>query len=55
MMKKFMLCHFKFNVFKKGKNIHNTGIVDRDAELSYIKNHSPIVAKIEGRIINVEQ
>ena len=42
-----------YNIFKQGKNIHDTGIIDREVELSYLRSHSPIVAKKEGRIVAV--
>ena len=42
-----------FNVFTHGKDICDTGIVDRDAEIMYLKKYPKITAKIEGRIINL--
>ncbi|MFH1541200.1 MAG: 5'-nucleotidase C-terminal domain-containing protein [Elusimicrobiota bacterium] len=43
----------KFNIFKHGKEICDTGIIDRDAQALYVKKYSPIKAQIEGRIVNV--
>ena len=42
-----------FSTFRKGREIVNTGIIDRDAVVAYFKNHSPVKAQIEGRIINI--
>ncbi|MDD5687713.1 MAG: bifunctional UDP-sugar hydrolase/5'-nucleotidase [Elusimicrobia bacterium] len=42
-----------FSVFKKGKNTHDTGIIDTEAQIQFVKSHSPIKAQVEGRIENI--
>lgn len=42
-----------FVTFKDGKNIEDTRMTLRDLEVEFIKKHSPISSKIEGRIVNL--
>ncbi len=42
-----------FNIFKQGKEIRDTGIIDRDAQLLFVKKYSPLKAQIENRMINI--
>lgn len=42
-----------FVTFKDGKNIKDTMMTLRDLEVEFIKKHSPISSKIEGRIVNL--
>jgi len=42
-----------FNIFKQGKEIRDTGIIDRDAQLLFVKKYSPLKAQLEGRMINI--
>lgn len=44
-----------FKTFLEGKEIEDTGIKLRDAEVDYFKTNSPVKAEIEGRIIDVNQ
>ncbi|MFA5780081.1 MAG: bifunctional UDP-sugar hydrolase/5'-nucleotidase [Elusimicrobiota bacterium] len=42
-----------FNIFKQGKEIRDTGIIDRDAQLLFVKKYSPLKAQIENRMVNI--
>ncbi|MBI5573149.1 MAG: bifunctional metallophosphatase/5'-nucleotidase [Elusimicrobia bacterium] len=42
-----------FNIFKQGKEIRDTGIIDRDAQLLFVKKYSPLKAQLEGRMVNI--
>ncbi|MEW6556406.1 MAG: 5'-nucleotidase C-terminal domain-containing protein [Elusimicrobiota bacterium] len=42
-----------FDTFKKGKEIRDTGIIDRDAQIQFVKSYSPIKAQLESRIVNI--
>lgn len=42
-----------FNTFKQGKEIRDTGIIDRDAQLLFVKKYSPVKAELENRMVNV--
>lgn len=42
-----------FDVFSKGENKEELEVFLREIEIEYIRNNSPITAKREGRIINV--
>jgi len=42
-----------FNIFKQGKEIVDTGIIDRDAQLLFVKKYSPLKAQLESRMKNI--
>lgn len=42
-----------FDTFKKGKDIRDTGIIDRDSQIGWLKKYSPVISKIEDRIVNI--
>ncbi len=42
-----------FSIFTQGKEIRDTGIIDRDAQLLFVKKYSPLKAQIENRIVNI--
>jgi 2',3'-cyclic-nucleotide 2'-phosphodiesterase (5'-nucleotidase family) len=42
-----------FDTFKKAADVKDTGIIDRDIQLEYLKKHPVISASVEGRIQNV--
>lgn len=44
-----------YGIFKEGKDIDDTYVLIRDVMAQYIKKHSPIDYKIEGRIIAKKQ
>lgn len=41
-----------YTVFQKGSNFINLGFVDYDVLKEYIQTHSPVDAKVEGRIVS---
>ncbi len=42
-----------FDTFLYGKDVRDTGIIDRDMLIEYLKNNAEIKAQIEKRIVNI--